>query len=84
MGLKMKNFNIMGIHWKIQFSGEGGGSHEKPIYRGKCLKRGLGQFADLRWGGGLAEEEGWYPNAPYEQPSSKYVYHCLNLKSPVL
>ena len=25
----------------------GGGGHKKPIYRGDCLKRGFGQFADL-------------------------------------
>ena len=48
----MKNFNIFGVHQKTQVLG--GGVHEKPIYRGGCLKRGgLGQFADLR-GGGLA------------------------------
>ena len=29
---------------------------EKPIYRGDCLKRGFGQFADLR--GGLAKKRG--------------------------
>ena len=37
MGLKMKTFNIMGVH---KFRGEeGGGSHKKTIYRGNCLKR---------------------------------------------
>ena len=30
MGLKMKSFNIMGVHWKIQFLG---GDYKKPIYR---------------------------------------------------
>ena len=46
----MKNFNIFGVHQKTQVLG--GGVHEKPIYRGGCLKRGgLGQFADLRGGG---------------------------------
>ena len=30
MGLRMKDFNIFGVHWKIQFLG---GVHEKPIYR---------------------------------------------------
>ena len=38
MGLRMKNFNIMGVHWKIQFSRVG--FHKKPIYRGDCMKRG--------------------------------------------
>ena len=36
MGLKIKNFNIMGVH---QFLGVGGGS-QKIIYMGNCLKRG--------------------------------------------
>ena len=51
----MKNFNIVGVHWKIQILE---GVYEKPIYRGNCLKRGFGQFADLRGGGGLPERGG--------------------------
>ena len=51
MVLRMKNFKIMSVHWKIWFSG---GVHKKGIYRGKCLK--MGEFADLngasRKGGG--------------------------------
>ena len=34
----MKNFNIFGVHRKIQFLG--GEGHKKPIERGDCLKRG--------------------------------------------
>ena len=49
MGLRMKNFNILGVHWKIQFLG--GRSYEKPIQMGDCLKGWFGQFADLRVGG---------------------------------
>ena len=41
MGLKMKNFNNMGVH---QFLGEGD-HQKKTIYRRNCLKRGLGQYA---------------------------------------
>ena len=37
MGLRMKNFNIMRIHWKIRFLGW---VHEKPIYLGNRLKSG--------------------------------------------
>ena len=37
----MKIFNMMRVH---QFLGEG--DHKKTIYRGNCLKRGLGQFAE--------------------------------------
>ena len=50
----MKNFNVLGVYGKIGVL-EGGCS--KNQYIGKdCLKRGggLGQFADLRGGGGLA------------------------------
>ena len=38
----MKNFNIMGIHRKIQFLGgkKGGGVHGKPIYWGELPKKG--------------------------------------------
>ena len=69
MGLRMKNFNILGFLWKIQLLG--GGVHKKLIKRGGLpKKRVLGEFADLRgaWqerGGGLFDEGGWYPNAHY-------------------
>ena len=36
LGLKNRNFNIMGVH---QFLGEGGG-HKKTIYRRKLPKKG--------------------------------------------
>ena len=36
--------------WRVVVNG-------KPIYKGDCLKWGLGQFADLR-GGGLDKKEG--------------------------
>ena len=58
MGLKMKNFNIVGVYQSL---GEGG--HKKQYIGGNCLKRGLGQFA-----GGLSKkrgedvfEGGWIP-----------------------
>ena len=42
MGLRMKNFNITGVHWKIQFLGGGGGSRTNniPMYRGELTKKG--------------------------------------------
>ena len=41
MGLRIKNFKIMGVHWKIQFL-RGGGVHEKPIYMGGLPKKAMG------------------------------------------
>ena len=73
-GVKMKNLNIIRVHWKTRFLG-GGVFTKKQYIGGKRLKKrgvGLGQFADLR-GGGLDEKEGVvflkeggsYPNAYY-------------------
>ena len=42
-----KKINIMGIHRKIHIL-VGGELRAKTIYRVDCLKRGFGQFADLR------------------------------------
>ena len=50
----MKNFNIFGVHRKIQFLG-GGGSQKANREGGLPKKRGLGQFADLR---GLGKKRG--------------------------
>ena len=59
MGLRINNFNIFGLYWKIRFlEGEGGGSQKTNIKRWDCLKRGLRQFADLR--GALARNRGWF------------------------
>ena len=46
MGLRIKNFNILGVHWKIRLLGRG-------VWTG-----GLGQFADLRGGGSLGGKGG--------------------------
>ena len=57
MGLKMKNFNILGIHWRVWLLW---GEFTKNWYReGNCLKRGAGKervewcFWRERGGGGL-------------------------------
>ena len=47
---RMKNFDIMGADWKIQFLGN---VHQKPIYRGELPKKG-----SLDREGGLGEKEG--------------------------
>ena len=67
----MKNFNFFlggGVHWKIRLLR---GGHEKPIYRGDCLKRGARTVClfqgglGKKEGGGVFERGGWYPNAHY-------------------
>ena len=68
IGSRLKSFDIIRVHWKIQFLG---GEGSRKTKRGNCLKRErLGQFADLRgtWrkrGGGGGLRGGWYPNAHY-------------------
>ena len=52
----MKNFNILGVHGEIQVLGWGEG-HEKPIYRGDCLKRGPWTVCRFK-GGRLGKKEG--------------------------
>ena len=59
MGLRIKNFNILGVHRAVKnltFRGE----FTKNQYRGGRLPKrvgGFGQFPDLR-GGGLGKKEG--------------------------
>ena len=59
MGLSMKNVNIMELNWKIRvLEGE---AYEYSILKGGiALKRRLGQFEDLKGGGGkgLDKKEG--------------------------
>ena len=64
MVLRMKNFNIFGVYWKIRLLRDGGG-HEKPIYKeGLPKKGGLEQFKrDLVRKKGWCFWGGWYPNA---------------------
>ena len=59
MGSRMKNFNIFGVHGKIQvLGGQGGGVHEKPIYRGDCLKRDGWAWTVRIFKGGTWQEGG--------------------------
>ena len=77
MVLRMKNFDILGVRWKIQlfFWGGGVGVGVTKKYREELLKRRLRQFSDLR--GAWQEIEGvrflrgdWYPNALYDNLES--------------
>ena len=65
MGYGM-GFNIMGVHWKIQF----GGSQKNQYIEGISLKRGawtVFRFKKGAWQkrGSCVFEGGWYPNAHY-------------------
>ena len=70
MLLRMKNFNILGIHWKIRLLG---GGSQKTIEGGGgawtvCqFKKGLGKKEE----DGSFEGGGWYPNAHYVLFSAK-------------
>ena len=59
MVLRMKNVNILGVHWKSDFLG-GGGVWETNIEGEIALKGGLDQFADLRVGGLITQCTLWY------------------------
>ena len=72
----MKNFNILGVHWKIQHLGDG--SSQKTDREGDYLKRGALTFC--RFKGGLVKKEGVvflrgrrYPDAHYEMDYSKQL-----------
>ena len=56
MWLRMENFNIIGVHEKIQFLG-GGGVHKKPGGTVSRFKRGLGKNEGGWWfWGGLISQ----------------------------
>ena len=56
MGLRVKNYNIFGVHWKMWLLGEW---ILKNQYRGDgCLKRGV--WAVCRFKGGLARKSGCF------------------------
>ena len=63
MVLRMKNFSILGFHWKIRLLG--GGSQKTNIEEGDCLKRGAWPVFPFKGRGGVFEGGGWYPNAHY-------------------
>ena len=62
----MKNFNIFGVHGKIQVLD---GGFMKNQYIGRdCLKRGGLDSLHISVGGVF--EGGWYPNAHYDGVNS--------------
>ena len=70
MGLRLKNIDIMGVHWKIWFLREA--LHENQYTGGGCLKRGAWSVCRFKKGLGKKRGDGvfegggdWYPNAHY-------------------
>ena len=57
MGLRMKNFNILGVHWKIQFLG--GRGYEKPIQMGGLPERVVWTVCRFKCMGAWQETE-WF------------------------
>ena len=55
MGFSLKNFDILGVHEKIQLLA--GGLQKTDIKGGIAYKEGLRQFEDLRRD--LANKRGW-------------------------
>ena len=56
----MKNFNILGVHRKIQLLGERGSSRKTSVEEGGCLKKG-GAWTVWRFrGGGAWQEREWW------------------------
>ena len=55
MGVKVKKFNIMGVHWNIQFLQ---GFMKKTMYGGNWIKKGV--WIVCRFKKGLGKKRGWY------------------------
>ena len=75
MGLRMKNVNILGVHWKNQLLG-GLMTHQ---YRGGLPKKGAWTVCQFK---GCLERKtevvllrrgGWYPNAHFENRVKSYI-----------
>ena len=79
MVLRMKNVNILGVHWKIWFSG--GGGFTKNQYRGgeDCLKKGALIVCQFKEGGGLGKKEG---GGVFEGMSFQKLIHLKLIKMP--
>ena len=77
----MKNFNILGVHWKIWLLGGGFTKNQYPIERWDSLKRGGGgQFTNLK-GGGLGKKEG---GGVFEGGVVDTTMHTMWLREPHL
>ena len=73
-GLRMKNFNILGVHWKIWFLG---GCMKNQYIGGEMPKKGVLEGLQIR--GALAKKMelmflrwSWDPDAHYELEEPSY------------
>ena len=78
--LRMKNFNILRVHWKIRPLG--GVTKNQYGGGGDCLKRWAWTVFQFKGGGSLARKRGWcfwggswYPNAHYAWYTFNYSVH---------
>ena len=69
MGLKIKNFNIMKVHWKIRFLG--GGFTKNQYIAGIAWKRGAWTVCKVKEGG-LAKKRG-LADTPMHNISHSYI-----------
>ena len=86
--LRMKNFNVLWVHWKIQLLR--GGITNNQYRGGDCLKRGTWtarQFASLR-GECLARKRGWFLRGDFDTrkhtiKTSQYFYLLMEKSLPI-
>ena len=75
----MKNFNILGVHWKIPLLGEG--VYEKPILR-RGLPKKEGAWQDRRewcfWGGGRGGGGGEVDTTMHSM--NRFLWHSKKLE----
>ena len=87
MASRIKNFSIMGVHWKIRFlggerEGVGGGGSRKTNILGECLKRGgldSFQMGEGTRGGGFARKRGGVFEGGVDTPMHNIVLYCVLL-----
>ena len=77
MGLTMKNFNILGVHWKIRFLGEG--LMKNQYKEGDCWKWGPWTFCWVK-GKGAWQERGGVFEGRGLIPQCTLLWICTNLR----
>ena len=80
----MKNFDVLGVRWKIQLLREGG-VYKKRYRGGNCLKRGAWTVYWFKEGlgrntGMMFLRGGWYPDTHYGHGHVGYVSHIAQFE----